>query len=994
MSRCVHSGMRVRILGPVSVVGRESTITDGIEAPRQRAVLAALALRPEHSTTTSELIDAIWGDEPPKTAAKTLQGYVSDLRRSFGDEVVSTTANGYQLGRTIDQVDAAEFEQLIADGSMDLEAGDARAARASFGAALALWQGEPLADLAPGRVRDGQVARLAELRLLAVEGLTDARLRLGQHREVIPELERAVREYPYREEFWRLLMIALHRAGRSADALRAAQRLRSALISDLGIEPSRQIDDLERQILQRDPALDPPEPLPLTNLVVPLESLVDRADEVDLLVDLLGGHRLVTLLGMGGVGKSRLANEVGRAILPSTPGGVWWVDLSPLSTKDSIAAQVASAMGVGGGTITSLESRLLARLRRAPSVIVLDNCEHLKAPAAEFVIWITGIDPRVVVLVTTRVPLDVPGERRFRLEPLSTLCTPGEVLSDAATLFIDRSSSRDVEVVAGSEVDAIVDLVGGLPLGVELAAAQCMVRSLDEIAAMLRERGGILALGRDTAGSAAHVSSRHESLGHVLDTSVELLDEEVACSLPLLAVFPGDFDLAAATAVIDAPLARADRHVQRLFDASLLAPGVRAGRFRVLWPVQEYLSARLRPSDRQTAQERHARHFHRLARRFIEDVESPAEQQRLEQLRDDDHNLRAALGWFEPRDPVSALDFAPVLGVKSLRYGDQLEGRELLDRLLAAAPDADDRQIGWAEDAACWVELLSGDVAGAVRHIDDSVRRFESAGDARGLTRALRSQAHVSYLIGEPRSVTDPLHRRAIDVARAAGLDYSVAVARVHFVDAVAASDHDLDDAEEMLVEAEEVLRGCGDHFTLAHAAQCRAYLARARDDGLAGRLAGEELLRQGRLAGSMIWELIASLVLGFNAYMRRDEPESRRWLRRGIHLAYDADNLFFLGTAFYLTAATIARREPSAAAQLWGRAVTLSRIWPLQVRTLSPLIDVAREQLGGDRFDELTEAGSHMSVADAVALADTVLDDMGLADTGLADTVLDDVED
>jgi DNA-binding SARP family transcriptional activator/predicted ATPase len=984
MSRCVHSGMRVRILGPVSVVGRESTITDGIDAPRQRAVLAALALRPEHSTTTSELIDAIWGDEPPKTAAKTLQGYVSDLRRTFGDEVVSTTANGYQLGRTVDEVDAAEFEQLITIGSVDLEAGDARAARASFAAALSLWQGEPLADLAPGRVRDGQVARLGELRLLAVEGLTDARLQVGQHREVIPELERAVREHPYREEFWRLLMIALHRAGRSADALRAAQRLRSALIRDLGIEPSRQIDDLERQILQRDPVLDPPEPLPLTNLVVPLDSFVDRVDEGDRLAELLGQHRLVTVLGVGGVGKSRLANEVGRAIVRSFPGGVWWVDLATLSGDDSIASLVATAMGISGRTPTSLESRLLARLRRSSSVLVLDNCEHLREAVATFVSWITGVEPHVVVLATSRVPLDLPGEHRVLLDPLPTAPAADAVMSDASKLFLDRAAARSVDIAGGWEVDAITASVEGVPLAVELAAAQTGIRPLSDIAATLHRQGGVMALERHDARD-----TRHASLSHVLDSSLDLLDDRLAHLLPVIAVFPGDFDLPAATAVLGGPPSGAARDIERLFDASFLAPGTRAGRFRVLWPVQEYLTGRLAAPERRMAQERHARHFHRLARRFVEDVESPAEHTFLEQLRSDDHNLRAALGWFEPRDPVSALDFAPVLGVKALLYGDQLEGRDLLTRLLAAAPDADDRQIGWAEDAACWVEVLSGDVAGAVGHIRDAVHRFESVGEARGLTRALRSQAHLSYVIGEPRSVTDPLHRRAIEVARRAGLEYSVAVAQVHFAEAMAASDRDLDAAEEMLQEADEVLRACGDHGTLAHAAQGRAYVARARDDVVAGRRAGEELLREGRLAGALVWELIASLVLGLNAYLRHDEPESRQWLRRGIHLAYDAGDLLILGSGFHLTAGTIARGEPANAALLWGRAGTLSVIWPHMIRTLSPLIDVAREQLGGERFDELTEAGARMSVADAVALADTVL-----ADTVLTDTILADVED
>lgn len=228
--------MQVRLLGPVTVT------TDGvavdIAVQKQRALLAALALRSPGVVTTSELVDAVWGDDPPASADKTLQGYVSALRKSFGTELIRTVPGGYQLGSAVEQVDAVELEALVSAARQDLERGNPAAARRSFTTALALWSSEPLDDLAPGPGRDGQIARLHELHVLAAEGLVVAELQLGHHRDVVPDLERLVGEHPYRELLWQSSMLALYRSGRSADALHTYHRLRVALRDDLGIEPS------------------------------------------------------------------------------------------------------------------------------------------------------------------------------------------------------------------------------------------------------------------------------------------------------------------------------------------------------------------------------------------------------------------------------------------------------------------------------------------------------------------------------------------------------------------------------------------------------------------------------------------------------------------------------------------------------------------------------------------------------------------------------------
>ena len=212
--------MEVRALGPV-VLADDGEVLD-IDVAKHRAILAVLALRGGGIVSTADLIDALWGDDPPTTATKTLQGYVSALRRHFGHDLIQTVTGGYQLGPGVDTVDVTEFERAITSGRSLLGQHQPKGAQRVFRAALQRWRGTPLDDLADGKMRAGQSVRLAELRLLAVEGLVEAELDIGHHREVVPDLEQLVAEHPYREFFWRALMLALYRSDRVA---RRAPRL-------------------------------------------------------------------------------------------------------------------------------------------------------------------------------------------------------------------------------------------------------------------------------------------------------------------------------------------------------------------------------------------------------------------------------------------------------------------------------------------------------------------------------------------------------------------------------------------------------------------------------------------------------------------------------------------------------------------------------------------------------------------------------------------------
>jgi tetratricopeptide (TPR) repeat protein len=526
--------------------------------------------------------------------------------------------------------------------------------------------------------------------------------------------------------------------------------------------------------------------------------------------------------------------------------------------------------------------------------------------------------------------------------------------------------------VETADVEAITDLVGGLPLGIELAAAQCAVRTPLELSETLSDREALLSMSGSDRGD-----PRHATLGHVLRTSVGALEPRIAEFLPRLAVCPGDFDVATAGAVMAMPLVDTERAISSLLDASLLAHSpsdARRRRFRILRPVHEYLWSTLDDQDRDDAEAAHARYFRELARRRISDADTPADPVSFEQVRLEDHNLRAALAWFELHEPDGALAFGPALGDAWMSLGDQIEGRQTLRRLLKASPGAPSHLVAWTEDALVWLELLSGDADAALQHSLDAISRFEQLGDARGRSRALRSQAHAFYIAGFDEATTTPIYQQAIEVARAAGLTYSQALAEVAFAQALTCHEAlHVVDIDAMLSHAESVLRPYGAHANLAQAALSRAFLAFGSDDPDVGFSAGEEMLRQSRLAGNVIWKQVALIVLGVNDHLSADDEARRRHFSNAVHLAVDTDNTRQLGIVLHAVAATSATHDPGAAARLWGAAGTLTPLWPLFSRRYGEWMQAARDVLG-DRFDELVAEGAQLSVDDAVALADQLL--------------------
>jgi DNA-binding SARP family transcriptional activator len=318
--------MDYRILGPLEALDGERRLPLG--GARQRSVLALLLLHGNEALTRDLIIDRLWGEEPPATAAKVLQNCISALRKELpgGTDTLRTVSGAYTLVLDTDELDRDRFERLVAEGRAALSEDQHAEAAEQLRRALGLWRGAPLSDFTYERFAQEEITRLEELHVAAVEDRIEADLALGRHDELAPELEALVTRHPLRERLRRQLMLALYRAGRQAEALEAYRAARRTMLAELGLEPGRGLQDLERAILAQDPALDGPAPRRVARAGpggarpgrLAASPLVDRADELALLEagldDAIAGRgRLFVVIGEAGSGKTRLADEIGSA---------------------------------------------------------------------------------------------------------------------------------------------------------------------------------------------------------------------------------------------------------------------------------------------------------------------------------------------------------------------------------------------------------------------------------------------------------------------------------------------------------------------------------------------------------------------------------------------------------------------------------------------------------------------------------------------------------
>ncbi|MDP9792237.1 putative ATPase/DNA-binding SARP family transcriptional activator [Catenuloplanes nepalensis] len=702
--------MRVGILGPLEVAADGVAVE--VAGGRLRALLIRLALEPGRAVSVATLADALWAEEAPGDPVGAIQQLVSRLRRALPDgAVLRSTPAGYVLELPADAVDAVRFERLVAEGRQALRAGRPAEAGAVLCDALRLWRGAALADAADAPYAQGAAARLEELRLAAAEDRAEAELAAagdaGVPAELIAELGELEAAHPLRERIHALRMRALIADGRVAEALTVYAELRERLAGTLGVDPSPEVQAVHLAALRHRPG-PAAAPMAGTNLRAPITSFVGREAERTLLIKQLTEGRLVTLVGPGGAGKTRLATTVAHEIhegprdtaAGGVPrGGVWLVELAPVAADGDVAQAALGALQklrvtsfgaarAPGGTI----DRLVELLAPHDAVLVLDNCEHVIAGAARLADELLGSCPRLRIIATSRERLGIAGEALCPVPPLD-LPAPhagaAEALGWASVrLFRDRAVAvRPDFAVDAATVGAVVEVcrrLDGMPLAIELAAARLRALPIQEVVRRLDDRFALLTGGSRTA------LPRHRTLRAVVSWSWDLLDDAEALLAARLAVFPGAFTLADAETVCDVPgdvlLSLVDRSLVQT--ASAAEP-----RYRMLDTIAAYAAERLDASGGTHAtRAAHARHFLALAEEAEPHLRRAEQLEWLAKLDGAHDDLIAALRFAaETHDSDLAVRMTAALGMYWIITGKQdeaLEWCEIAGALPGPAPAA------------------------------------------------------------------------------------------------------------------------------------------------------------------------------------------------------------------------------------------------------------------------------------------------------------------
>jgi predicted ATPase/DNA-binding SARP family transcriptional activator len=610
------------------------------------------------------LIEAVWPEAAgaPSGAANALQSLVSRLRRAMADSsAVQQLPGGYRLAVDPRQVDAPRFLDLTAQGRRQLRNGDPEAAARLLRDALSLWRGCPLPDADGAEYVSAIDTRLTQARISAVCDLYDACVQLGTEHELVSQLEQVVAEEPLQEPVTGRLMSALVASGRTADALAAYQRLRTGLAQELGVDPDPQLQQQHLALLRGEPPVRIPvavEPLS-SGLRVPLTSFLGRDEELRQVRELLAAGRLVTIVGPGGAGKTRLSMEAAAGWPAGQGGPVHLVELAPVTAAGDIAQAVLTAVGVREASVMdrrperrprTSQDRLYEALQGSRALLVMDNCEHLLDGTAALVTDLLSRCPDLTVLATSREPLGVLGESLCGLSSLGLPAADDDAERALGSAAVELLRQRAAAVSGGFEVTPanvrdvaeIVLRLDGMPLAIELAAARVRVLPVAEIARRLGDRFRLLSGGNRAA------LPRHRSLHAVVEWSWDLLTESEKLLAERFSAFHGGATEAAVVAVCADALLPADDIPELLLalaDKSLLrSVALPQLRYAMLETIREYGRQRLAErAEQHAADTAHARYFADLTQQLEPVLRSREQLTAFAVLREEQDNISAAL---------------------------------------------------------------------------------------------------------------------------------------------------------------------------------------------------------------------------------------------------------------------------------------------------------------------------------------------------------------
>ena len=659
--------LRCLVLGPVATVA-----ADGTERPaagQSAAVLALLAADYPRPVRSARIAELLWGATPPASASTGVRVAVSRaremLRCDTDDNPIRSDAEHYELTIAPDSIDVFSFMTLVNGARVDLARGRSETAVEQMQSALGLWRGSPFGAWGDAELLEVEVSQLQSARRDGEELLVDAMLASGRAEEAAAMAARWVETEPYRERRWMQLMLSLYRCDRQAEALRTFRRAADLLVEELGLTPSRDMIELERDILLQADHLDqrPRSPVIAADLSglarslrdaatvppVPGTSFIGRgADTADVL-DRLGTHRMVTLVGPGGVGKTRLATEV-CALLDRS---VIFVPLAA-EQEQTIIAALASRLSISERSDIDLLETLVIQLNLSDAVIVFDNCEHVVDAVAELATALIHGCPNLTLLATSRHRVGITAEHCVTIAPLAPT-DARELLVSRVRQMIDRDSFGDLDATEGSSssIDELIRCVDRLPLAIELVASQLDTSTPTEILASLRSDLG-------SVGVPNRADPRHGDLASMVTWSYELLEPSARRLLAATGVFDGEFFADDAAAVSAQSTGDTSRDLRSLVRHSLIHARSEAGsvRYSVGEVVRLFARSSTPPSELAAFEFRHRAHYRLLVEQMELEMRSAREAVATGRLIDASSEVRRA--W---RRSVDAGDFATAVTI-------------------------------------------------------------------------------------------------------------------------------------------------------------------------------------------------------------------------------------------------------------------------------------------------------------------------------------------
>jgi predicted ATPase/DNA-binding SARP family transcriptional activator len=922
------------------------------------------------------------------SARHALQVYASALRKAIGRDALITKPHGYGARAEPGAVDAEVFERKLEEGRRELSVGSAVAASEVLRDALSLWRGPALADVQPGPRMRAATAALNDLRLSALEDRIDAELTLERHGDLIPELELLVAEHPLRERLRGQLMMALYRVGRQADALAAYRSARRMLRAELGLEPGRALQDLERAILNHDPALEPTTTRRRSDaLPAAVTSLIGRQKELEHVLDMLRSPetRLVSITGTGGIGKTRLAIEAARVFVEESSRDTVFVELAAIRRPDLVAHALAAALGVQQRPgQTALEAVAIA-LAHSDELVVLDNFEHV-LDATSVVSELLAATNSVKVLVTSRARLHVYGEHELALRPLDVPGTEIEASAealaryDAVELFLTRARAASpgfaLERANVRDVAEICVRLDGLPLALELAAARMKAFTPGTLVDRLDTALRVLVDGpRD-------VPERQRSLRATLDWSYGLLGEAEARLFRKLSVFHGAFTLDACEAVCGGEASA----LESLVEHSLVRAEEAEHHYSTLETIREYaLDKLIECGEYDDARRRHAAFFVAFAERAEEALRSPEQLEWLRRLDAAQPNIWAAFAWGLETGVDTPLRFGAALWRYWEARGGIGDARQRLDHALERLADAPSDVRARAFFATGRMALRQGDLEHGSRAFDAGRSLFAEVDDVGGTALCTAGLGWVAHVLGPLEDAVEHC-RQAVGLARGSGEAWIVADA-LNNLGVALRSAGDLAGSRRALEEALQLRRQLGELEGVTAALNGLALLAIAEDDFGRAEQLFDEAFALSEQRGDVFYVAAQDVVRAYLAFGRGELERATALCTRALASCTRHGYVQFSAYALE-TLAGIAAAEgrPAHAGRLLGAALAIAErlgagregdpqhsggvAYDWEARAVRRVLDTAQRELGTSAWEAAIAEGRTLAVADAVASA------------------------